>query len=82
MVSYRARQNVVFEHGYLIAKIGRERVLALVKDNVEFPGDISDVVYENMDSAGGWQIKLARELKNVGFNVPNVLHIRHIKSGG
>lgn len=27
----RARQNVVFEHGYLIAKLGRERVCVLVK---------------------------------------------------
>lgn len=27
----RARQNVVFEHGYLIGKLGRERVCALIK---------------------------------------------------
>ena len=36
----RARQNVVFEHGYLIAKLGRPRVCALVKEEVEFPSDI------------------------------------------
>jgi len=28
----RARQNVVFEHGYLMGKIGRKNVCALVKD--------------------------------------------------
>ncbi|WP_254520366.1 TIR domain-containing protein [Bacillus cereus] len=37
----RARQNVVFEHGYLIAKLGRSNVCALVKDNIEKPNDTS-----------------------------------------
>lgn len=66
---YRARQNVVFEHGYLIAKLGRKRVCALVKGDVETPGDISGVVYIPMDNAGGWKIKLAKEMKEVGINI-------------
>ncbi|WP_294916785.1 nucleotide-binding protein [Sulfuricurvum sp. PD_MW2] len=33
----RARQNVVFEHGYLMAKIGRQHVCALVKGEIETP---------------------------------------------
>jgi hypothetical protein len=33
----RARQNVVFEHGYLMAKLGRKNVCALVKDDIETP---------------------------------------------
>jgi predicted nucleotide-binding protein len=45
----RARQNVVFEHGYLIGKIGRQNVCALVKGEVEVPNDISGVVYVKMD---------------------------------
>jgi len=40
----RARQNVVFEHGFLIGKIGRKNVVALVKGDVETPNDISGVV--------------------------------------
>ena len=32
----RARQNVVFEHGYLIGKLGRNKVCALVKEEVNF----------------------------------------------
>ena len=40
----RARQNVVFEHGYLIGKLGRDRVCALMKDEVEYPNDISGIL--------------------------------------
>lgn len=65
----RARQNVVFEHGYLIGKIGRKNVLALVKDDVEKPSDIAGVVYEVMDNNGAWQYKLAKELKSSSFDV-------------
>lgn len=65
----RARQNVVFEHGYLIGKLGRERVCALVKDNIETPGDISGVVYIPMDDAGAWKMALAKEMINVELQV-------------
>ncbi len=37
----RARQNVVFEHGYLISKLGRKRVIPLVSGKVELPSDIN-----------------------------------------
>lgn len=58
----RARQNVVFEHGYLIGRLGRDKVCALVKDNIETPSDISGVVYIPMDDAGAWKIALAKEM--------------------
>ena len=66
---YRARQNVVYEHGYLIGKIGREKVFALVKGDVETPGDISGVVYTPMDGAGAWKMDLARDMKAVGLPI-------------
>jgi predicted nucleotide-binding protein len=65
----RARQNVVFEHGFLIGKIGRENVCALVKDNLETPNDISGVVYVKMDDEDAWHIKIARELRNSGYEI-------------
>lgn len=65
----RARQNVVFEHGYLIGKLGRNRVCALVKDGVETPGDISGVIYKKMDSAGAWKTEILREMKSAGIEV-------------
>lgn len=66
---FRARQNVVFEHGYLIGKLGRDRVTALVKGNVETPGDISGVVYTEMDKAGAWKMQLARNMQDVGLDI-------------
>lgn len=59
----RARQNVVFEHGYLIGKLGRNNVCALVKGDLELPNDISGLVYIQLDSNGGWKIPLVKELK-------------------
>ena len=61
----RARQNVVFEHGYLCAKLGRSNVCALVKGNLEIPGDLGGVVYTPM--APGWELLVAKELKAAGY---------------
>ncbi|KAF3999421.1 TIR domain-containing protein [Glaciimonas immobilis] len=63
----RARQNVVFEHGYLMAKLGRENVCALVKGDIETPNDISGVVYVPLDGFGGWKSEVAKELKACGY---------------
>ena len=66
---YRARQNVVFEHGYLISKLGRHNVCALVKGNVETPGDISGIVYIPMDEAGAWKMQLCKNMNYAGLDI-------------
>lgn len=68
-LSSRARQNVVFEHGYLIGKLKRGNVCALVKGDVETPNDISGVVYVNHDDHGAWKLALAKELRKSGYEV-------------
>jgi hypothetical protein len=65
----RARQNVVFEHGYLIGKLGRDKVCALQKSDVETPGDISGVVYITMDDKGAWRYEVIDEMKALGYEV-------------
>lgn len=65
----RARQNVVFEHGYLMAKLGRENVCALVKGEIETPNDISGVVYVGFDAQGGWKTEVAKELIACGYDI-------------
>ena len=41
----RARQNVIFEMGMLMAHLGRERVALLLRETVEIPSDIHGVIY-------------------------------------
>ena len=64
----RARQNVVFELGFFIGKLGRGRVCAL-RGTVETPSDYDGVVYTELDDADGWKMKLFKELKAAGFDV-------------
>ncbi len=67
--NYRARQNVVFEHGYLIGKLGRPRVAAVVKGAVETPNDISGVIYVALDEQSNWKEELKKEMRSVGYEV-------------
>ena len=60
---------MIFELGFMIGKLGRERVCALHKGEVEIPSDFSGVLWIGMDSEGAWQFKLARELKAAGIKV-------------
>lgn len=65
----RARQNVIFELGYFIGKLGRENVMTLKEEDVEVPNDISGVVYTLYDSQGNWKYELGKELKSAGFEI-------------
>jgi predicted nucleotide-binding protein len=67
--SPRARQNVVFELGFFVGLLGRERVAILYKAGVELPSDIEGLVYINLDPAGAWKQQLARELHAAGLHV-------------
>jgi hypothetical protein len=64
----RARQNVVFELGFFIGKLGPERVAALVKGDIESPSDFDGVVYISLDKED-WQTKLGRELQEAGYEI-------------
>ena len=63
----RARQNVVFEHGYLSAKLGRDHVCALVEAGIEVPGDLAGVVY--IPLSGPWEYMIAKEMKQAGLEI-------------
>jgi predicted nucleotide-binding protein len=56
----RARQNVVLEFGYFMAKLGRSRVVAIHEADVELPSDVSGLLYKSL--SGNWHTELAREL--------------------
>jgi predicted nucleotide-binding protein len=65
----RARQNVLFEFGYFIGRLGRNRVCALYVEGVEIPSDYSGVLYTKLDGTGAWRLELAKELKAAGLPV-------------
>lgn len=69
-LSPRARQNVLLELGFFIGALGRSRVCALKRGDVEIPSDFGGVVYEPYDAGGGaWKSALGRELQAAGFEI-------------
>ena len=65
----RARQNVVLELGYFTSSLGRSRVCALKKGDIEIPSDYLGIVYVPLDEAGAWRIALAKEMKAAGLEI-------------
>jgi predicted nucleotide-binding protein len=66
----RARQNVIFEMGYLLGMLGREsgRVVLLHQGPLELPSDISGLVYVDISNgieAAGEEIR--REIRHVRY---------------
>jgi predicted nucleotide-binding protein len=73
----RARQNVIFEMGFFIGTLGRDRVMPLArqsKEKFELPSDYAGVVFTPYDAHDGWRIKLIKEMNAVGYKLDaNVL---------
>lgn len=65
----RARQNVIFELGFFVGRLGRGKVCSLYKQEVEIPSDYDGVGYVEMDVNGGWQLKVAKELQSAELPV-------------
>ena len=65
----RAGQNVMAKLFYFLGRLGRSRVCALKKGDLEIPSDIGGVVYVPFDDHGGWKQALLRELEIAGYPV-------------
>ena len=64
------RQNVIFEYGYFVAKLGRENVRFLRTDRgkeFDTPSDIAGTKYISLDR-GDWLPLLGQDLKEAGFS--------------
>jgi hypothetical protein len=70
-VKSRARQNVIFELGFFLGKLGRESVLVIYKENnnFEFPSDYSGVLYKPYNKSGNWKFQIVKELQALGYKV-------------
>lgn len=62
----RARQNVVFETGFFMAKLGRENVIIIADKGIEFPSDIRSILYTN---SGKWCVDMLSELDGMGYEI-------------
>jgi predicted nucleotide-binding protein len=65
----RARQNVILELGYFVGRLGRDRVCALRRGEIDLPSDYVGVAYEELDEKGAWKVALARELDAAGQTI-------------
>ena len=65
----RVSQHVMFEFGYVVAKLGHRRVCALYDEGVQIPPEVSGIAAIPMDFRGGWRLLVAREFKQAGVEV-------------
>jgi len=67
----RARQNVIWEWGYLAAKLGRPNVICLYKTGVELPSDLHGLVTIHVsDEVREKEAEIRRELVAAGYDIP------------
>jgi predicted nucleotide-binding protein len=68
---FRPIQEVVFELGYLLGKLGKEKVLVLFREaeNFELPSCFGSLNVTAFDDRGSWKLALLRELTKCGYKV-------------
>ncbi len=70
LIGFRARQNVIFEFGYFVGKLGRKNVCCIYRSKVELPSDLNGLIYKQVsktiEEVG---VFIMKELKNAGLNV-------------
>ena len=67
----RPKQDVIFELGFLLGKLGRSNVLVFQREcqNFEGPTDFEGIKVTAFDDRDSWKLALIRELTNCGYNV-------------
>ena len=67
--SYQATQNVIFELGYFLGKLGKQNVVAIYppQKNFNIPTEYEGILW--IEHKVGWYFKLINELKACNFDV-------------
>ena len=61
---------MIFEFGFFIGRLGRERVCCLYKRGVTIPTDLAGLVYKEVDGSIETQaFGIIKELKAAGYTV-------------
>ncbi len=67
---FRARPNVIFEFGYFVGKLGRNRVCCLYTGNVVLPSDVSGMIYKHYnDKIEEVAYSVIKDLKASGYKI-------------
>jgi predicted nucleotide-binding protein len=63
--------DVVFELGFMLGKLGKDRVMVLFRevDDFEVPSSFGGLKVTAFDDRGSWKLALLRELSKNGYNV-------------
>ncbi len=66
----RPRQDVIFELGFLLGKLGKNNVLVFFREcaNFEIPTDFEGIKIAAFDNRDSWKLALIRELTNCGYD--------------
>ncbi|MEN6637028.1 MAG: nucleotide-binding protein [Clostridiaceae bacterium] len=70
VLNSRARQNVVFEAGYFVGKLGPEHVIIIHEPTVELPGDLSGIIYTSTEAQ--WKEDIRKELNHMGIEYKRI----------
>lgn len=65
----RVRQNVLFELGFMIGRLGREKVCVLYEEGVDIPSDFEGARFVKLAGESEWKVNLAITLQQAGFEV-------------
>jgi len=61
----RARQNLIFEAGYFLGKIGKRNMIVIAEQGVMLPSVLDGYSYFKMDSEEKWKEEIAEKLKDL-----------------
>ncbi len=66
----RTRPNVIFEFGFFVGKLGRQRVCCIYKEGVVLPSDLTGLIYKKVaDSIDSQAYSIIQELKAAGYKL-------------
>jgi predicted nucleotide-binding protein len=67
----RPAQDVIFELGFFLGRLGKDNVLVFYREfeNFEVPTDFEGVRFTAFDDRGSWKLSLIRELTACGYSV-------------
>jgi hypothetical protein len=65
----RPGQREIFMLGVLVGRLGPERVCVLIEDGVAMPPGTDGIASIVIDAHEGWQLRLARALRNAGLQI-------------